>query len=676
MKKILISLLTILLVVGICACGNQPQPAETTGPVVTTDTTTKPEQEKATAETTEATAETTLAPEVFVFPAGIKVWGVDMAGKTAGEGYAALSAKLRNYTLSFTVNDKSFRVSGGSMGLYYPEDAFMATAEAMADGQEASFNKSLRYSESALRNALSARTDKKAINASVAYNKAQQAFVVTPEADGYTTDLTEALQIASRIIPKLGSDSVSVQAEVTQIPAKITADDPAFSSAVNKANSMISVNLSYTYAPEGEEAQVETLSRNDLAGFLVFHEKDMSLSFSDSALAKYTKKMNDKYRRNAGRGMFRTTGGSTVNLMVDYSGRGIDTEELSRDIRHCMENGISGNRTATYLNTGTSSGMPYNGTYIEVNLSAQRIWFYKGGELIVTCPIVSGCVTEGWCTPTGVYSIYSKFVNRWISGGQYYVNYFMAYRGNYGLHDATWRNEFGGDIYLTEGSHGCPNLPIEAAMTIYRNSSIGTKVIIYGGVTSVDMITQEISGTGSYRLPSDSEPITLDAATVYGSVPLKYVSSDPNVVSVDADGRVQVKGIGSATITVTCEESGYYTAAEKIISFEVYSACEDGRHIYGEWVVITAPTCTTAGEHTGTCTVCSQSTTLPLNALDHDFTSGGEFCDRNCGTENPGYNLNPSEPEVSTPTEPEGSTPSVPQESTAPESEGSEEAVS
>ena len=37
--------------------------------------------------------------------------------------------------------------------------------------------------------------------------------------------------------------------------------------------------------------------------------------------------------------------------------------------------------------------------------------------------------------------------------------------------DATWRNSFGGTIYKTNGSHGCVNLPKNAAKTIYENIS-------------------------------------------------------------------------------------------------------------------------------------------------------------------------------------------------------------
>ena len=55
----------------------------------------------------------------------------------------------------------------------------------------------------------------------------------------------------------------------------------------------------------------------------------------------------------------------------------------------------------------------------------------------------------------------------------------MAFYGGYGMHDASWRTEFGGDIYLENGSHGCINLPPEAAPLIYDAMDIGDAIIIY-----------------------------------------------------------------------------------------------------------------------------------------------------------------------------------------------------
>jgi len=59
------------------------------------------------------------------------------------------------------------------------------------------------------------------------------------------------------------------------------------------------------------------------------------------------------------------------------------------------------------------------------------------------------------------------------------VDYWMPFAGNVGMHDATWRGSFGGDIYLNNGSHGCVNLPWSSAKTIYENVDAGFPVLVY-----------------------------------------------------------------------------------------------------------------------------------------------------------------------------------------------------
>ena len=59
------------------------------------------------------------------------------------------------------------------------------------------------------------------------------------------------------------------------------------------------------------------------------------------------------------------------------------------------------------------------------------------------------------------------------------VKYWMPFNGNIGMHDASWRKEFGGEIYRTNGSHGCINLPEEIAETIYGYVEQGFPVVCY-----------------------------------------------------------------------------------------------------------------------------------------------------------------------------------------------------
>ncbi|MEI3186586.1 MAG: L,D-transpeptidase [Lachnospiraceae bacterium] len=126
-------------------------------------------------------------------------------------------------------------------------------------------------------------------------------------------------------------------------------------------------------------------------------------------------------------------------------------------------------------------GNDYGSTYVEINLTAQHLYFYKGGSLVVQSDFVSGNESKGWSTPAGAYPLTYKQRNATLKGENYStpVSYWMPFNGGIGLHDAYWRSSFGGTIYKTNGSHGCINLPPAVAKTIYENISAGTAVLCY-----------------------------------------------------------------------------------------------------------------------------------------------------------------------------------------------------
>ena len=148
-------------------------------------------------------------------------------------------------------------------------------------------------------------------------------------------------------------------------------------------------------------------------------------------------------------------------------------------------------KTSSVTITGTSAtklvnvssemyGKATPNTYVEIDIPKQRMWFYKNGTLLVDTPVVTG--NKGTAdTPKGYFSVYSRARNTYLTGPGYssFVQYWMAFSGGCGIHDASWRSTFGGNIYTYNGSHGCVNTPTAAVTKIYNNSAIGTPVIIY-----------------------------------------------------------------------------------------------------------------------------------------------------------------------------------------------------
>ena len=113
------------------------------------------------------------------------------------------------------------------------------------------------------------------------------------------------------------------------------------------------------------------------------------------------------------------------------------------------------------------------GNYVEVNLSAQHLWFYLDGKLIVETDIVSGLPKDERETMTGVFCIPYKKSPETLKGDTW------EEKVTYWMHDAPWRGSFGGSIYLTNGSHGCVNLPYDAARQIYENMPERFPIFLY-----------------------------------------------------------------------------------------------------------------------------------------------------------------------------------------------------
>ena len=117
--------------------------------------------------------------------------------------------------------------------------------------------------------------------------------------------------------------------------------------------------------------------------------------------------------------------------------------------------------------------------FVEVDLSDQTVDLYKENQTILTSLVVTG--KDSTPTRIGYFPIAYKTYDTYLKGPGYncHVNYWMPFDGGIGLHDASWRSEFGGEINHDGGSHGCVNMPNDAAKTIYDNVSTGTIVLVH-----------------------------------------------------------------------------------------------------------------------------------------------------------------------------------------------------
>lgn len=236
------------------------------------------------------------------------------------------------------------------------------------------------------------------------------------------------------------------------------------------------------------------LKGDKLVEMLVQKGKVFELDYDK--LLDFMKDVADKTDTYGTERKFNATGVGEITVNPGVYGYVLDQTATADEVLKLFNERKSGEVEPVYERYGyerTANGTDIGNTYIEVDISRQYLWFYKNGELVIESPLVTGLVSPGWETNVGVGSILSKSTNAKLQGvdftGESYktpVDYWMpiGWDGE-GFHDAPWRGgAFGGGIYLSNGSHGCLNLPPYVAQVIYENAEIHTPVIVYESSTN------------------------------------------------------------------------------------------------------------------------------------------------------------------------------------------------
>ena len=207
-----------------------------------------------------------------------------------------------------------------------------------------------------------------------------------------------------------------------------------------------------------------------------------AVTLDQTQVENYVATLRKKYDSIFRSRTFMTSYGKEIAVDGGDYGWGMNYQQEAKELAAQIETGESGERTPVYYQTAASYGAPdYGDTYVEINLTAQHLFFYKDGQLVMESDFVSGNSARGYDTPEGTYSITYKQRNATLVGENYEtpVSYWMPFNKNIGMHDATWRSSFGGTIYKTKGSHGCINMPYEKAQELYGYIEKGTPVICY-----------------------------------------------------------------------------------------------------------------------------------------------------------------------------------------------------
>ncbi len=314
-------------------------------------------------------------------------------------------------------------------------------------------------------------------------------FEIVPETQGNELDFEKTVETVAAAVEGL-KERVDLDSEGCYKTPKVSSEDEKLNAALEKLQKYANLSIIYNF---GQNQEV--LDGNTISGWL--HVDGFQVELDQEKVKEYVSSLRKKYDTIFRSRTFQTSYGKEITIEGGDYGWWMNYEQEAVELAQMIKNGESGERTPVYYQTAASYGTPdYGDSYVEINLTAQHLFLYKNGKLVLESDFVSGNSSRGFDTPAGAYSVTYKQRNATLVGENYAtpVDYWMPFNGNIGMHDATWRRIFGGNIYKTNGSHGCINLPHDKAQKIYENIDKGTAVICY-----------HLAGTGTPEEPTKED---------------------------------------------------------------------------------------------------------------------------------------------------------------------------
>ena len=422
---------------------------------------------------------------------GSIVNNINASGKTVKQLDKEMLSKYETYTLVLQERngvkeqikasdiDLKYNAKGKIQVLKDSQNSFMWISE-LAKPKASEIYGMVTYDEKLLKehfNKLSCIDSKKIIepqNANFKYS--DNGYVIVKEVMGNKINSkTLYVNIVNAIVK--GETAVNLETKNNYINPKYTSSSKEVINTKNLLHKYTTSKITYTFTGGQEVIDASIINK-----WITVNE-NLTIIFNEDKMKSTLGIIDNNYDTYGKERDFVTSLGTTLKIGGGTYGWLVDRRGEVADLIAVIKKGQTIAKEPRYIQTAISHNVNDIGnTYVEINLTKQHMWFYKNGNLIVDGDVVTGNSSRNLATPAGIYAIQYKENNATLKGEGYStpVDVFMPFNGNIGIHDASWRNgEFGGDIYLTNGSHGCVNTPPNVAKTIFKNIDAGTPVVCY-----------------------------------------------------------------------------------------------------------------------------------------------------------------------------------------------------
>ncbi|MDP4147081.1 MAG: L,D-transpeptidase/peptidoglycan binding protein [Bacillota bacterium] len=420
---------------------------------------------------------------------GSEINGIKVSGKTVEEAKAVMTAELQSYSLNIKEREgKKEQISSKDIGLKYKSEdeftKFKKEQNPLKWGLSFFSTKNSKITVDVLydKEKLNRQIDKLTCitgniiepqNPSFKYKG--NTFVIIAGAKGNKINKDILMQRAADAISKR-EKTIDLEAADCYVKAQYNSKSQRVVEAKDILNKYVSSKITYTFGDNKVVLDGSTINQ-----WLTIDE-NYKVALDEGKVKAYVESLANTYNTVGKTRSFHTSSGNNVNIDGGDYGWQINVDKELQDLCEIIKGGQTVNKEPAYSQTTAFRGTNDIGNcYVEIDISRQHLWFYKNGSLVVEGSVVTGNLSLNHGTPAGVYKLKYKERDATLKGPGYSVpvSFWMPFNEGIGLHDATWRWDFGGDIYKTNGSHGCVNLPYNLAQTIFNNVDDGTPVVCY-----------------------------------------------------------------------------------------------------------------------------------------------------------------------------------------------------
>ena len=428
--------------------------------------------------------------------------GHNFSGKTVSDAERYLKDQVNDYSLTIRGMDgKTDVIKGADISLVYVDNNQIENIlkkqnpflwpQSVFSKKAVSITIELSYNKDALDQAVGSihavtTVQTPPVSAQPEFDGTQ--FVIKPETYGTAVDMNVLKEKITSAIMKFSSE-INLEKEKCYALPKYSSESKELKQACAEMNKYCKASITY---PMNEAVVVDKM----LISTWLTTDDNMNVIFHEDAVKNWLEEFGDKYDTIGTTRTFTTPSGKSATVTGGTYGWSVDEDTEFENLKSNIKNGETVTREPAYYIGGTAAAhaMPdWGDTFVDVDLSEQHMWYVVNGSIALETNVITGEPIPEKITPEGTYSLQDKKMHEILVGSidpatgkpsyETEVTYWMriTWDTGIGLHDATWQSGFGGNLYQIPniGSHGCINMPLDMAGSLYDMIEIGTPVIVH-----------------------------------------------------------------------------------------------------------------------------------------------------------------------------------------------------